>query len=151
MKVIIGLDHSPHSEAALEWVKNANWPANSKFYLVSAVPVAAGAFLFAEPSGYTGLETVQAEEVKSHQELTAEAEKDLRTWGLAVESRVELGDPRDLIVRAAESVGADLVVVGSHGRTGLPRLLMGSVASYVVSHAPCDVMVIKRTKKGPIR
>ena len=67
-----------------------------------------------------------------------------------MDSRVELGDPRDLIVRTADAVGADLVVVGSHGRTGLPRLVMGSVASYVVSHAPCDVMVIKRTKRGPI-
>ena len=43
-------------------------------------------------------------------------------------------------------MGADLVVVGSHGRTGLGKLLMGSVASHVVSHAPCTVMVVKAKK-----
>jgi nucleotide-binding universal stress UspA family protein len=150
MKVVVGIDHSRHSEAALAWVKRASWPAGSRVYLVSAVPIAAGAYLFAEPSGFSGLESVQNEQFESSRELTADAEKSLQTCGLMIESRVELGDPRDLIVRTAESIGADLVVVGSHGRTGLPRLLMGSVASYVVSHAPCDVMVIKQTKRGSI-
>jgi nucleotide-binding universal stress UspA family protein len=56
---------------------------------------------------------------------------------------VERGDPRDAIVRVAEREHADLVIVGSHGRTGLPKLLMGSVASYVVTHAPCPVLVVK--------
>jgi nucleotide-binding universal stress UspA family protein len=44
-------------------------------------------------------------------------------------------------------MNADLVVLGSHGRTGIPKLVLGSVASHVVSHAPCDVLVIKRV--GP--
>jgi len=150
MRVVIGIDHSPHSDAAIAWVKRANWPIESRFWLVSAVPVSAGVYAYADAGGYQGMATVQEEQLASHRELTTHAENELRAMGLATETRVELGDARDLIVRTAESVGADLVVVGSHGRTGLPRLLMGSVASYVVSHAPCDVMVIKRTKKGPI-
>jgi nucleotide-binding universal stress UspA family protein len=40
-------------------------------------------------------------------------------------------------------MGADLVVVGSHGRTGLAKLVLGSVASHVVTHAPCSVLVVK--------
>lgn len=150
MKVVIGIDHSPYSDAALAWVKRASWPKESKFWLVSAVTISAGAYAYAEAGAFAGLDAMQQEQMTAHRELTMTAERDLRAAGLVVESRVQLGDPRDLIVRTAESVGADLVVVGSHGRTGLPRLLMGSVASYVVSHAPCDVMVIKRTKQGPI-
>lgn len=150
MRVVLGIDHSPHSDAALAWVKRASWPRESKLWLVSAVPIAAGAYAYAEAGGFTGLETMQQEQMTAARELTMTAERDLRSAGLTVESRVELGDPRDLIVRTAEAVGAELVVVGSHGRTGLPRLLMGSVASHVVTHAPCDVMVIKRTKRGPI-
>jgi nucleotide-binding universal stress UspA family protein len=150
MRVVIGIDHSPHSDAAIAWVKRATWPAESKFWLVSAVPIEAGAYVYAEAGGFSGLETMQQEQMTAHRELTGTAERDLRASGLTVETRVELGDPRELLVRTADAVGADLVVVGSHGRTGLPRLVMGSVASYVVSHAHCDVMVIKRTKRGPV-
>jgi universal stress protein A len=41
-------------------------------------------------------------------------------------------------------MNADLLVVGSHGRSGLSRLVLGSVASYVASHAPCSVLIVKR-------
>ncbi|MDZ7663585.1 universal stress protein [Thiohalophilus sp.] len=60
----------------------------------------------------------------------------------AVCSVVE-GRPEDVIVDAATKHGADLIVVGSHGRTGLARLLMGSVAERVIGHASCAVLVIK--------
>jgi nucleotide-binding universal stress UspA family protein len=59
---------------------------------------------------------------------------------------VERGDPREGIVHAAETERADLVVVGSHGRTGLQKLLIGSVAAHVVTHAPCSVVVVKRPR-----
>ncbi|MDR7484067.1 MAG: universal stress protein [Armatimonadota bacterium] len=51
------------------------------------------------------------------------------------------GDPAEAILEQA-SAGADLIVVGTHGRTGLPRLLMGSVAEAVVRRAPCPVVVV---------
>jgi nucleotide-binding universal stress UspA family protein len=53
------------------------------------------------------------------------------------------GDPAEQIVRAAESWEADLVVMGNHGRTGLRRLLMGSVARNVLLHAPCSVLIVR--------
>jgi nucleotide-binding universal stress UspA family protein len=56
------------------------------------------------------------------------------------------GDPREAIVEAARKTGADLVVVGSHGRTGIGKLVLGSVASHVVTHAPCSVLVVKLKK-----
>ena len=52
------------------------------------------------------------------------------------------GDPREDIVRMAESWGADLVVIGTHARTGLSRLLLGSVAEHVVRHSTVPVMVV---------
>ena len=61
-------------------------------------------------------------------------------------SRVERGDPREGLVHAAETERADLLVVGSHGRTGLPRMLLGSVAGHVATHAPCSVVVVKRPR-----
>jgi nucleotide-binding universal stress UspA family protein len=63
--------------------------------------------------------------------------------GVAVEHRLAEGDPAAEIVYAAGEVKADLVVMGTHGRTGLRRLLMGSVAEQVVREAPCPVLTAK--------
>jgi nucleotide-binding universal stress UspA family protein len=60
-----------------------------------------------------------------------------------VESRVEAGKPAAGIVSAAQTTKSDLIVMGTHGRTGLGRLLMGSVAENVLRAAPCPVVTVK--------
>ena len=64
--------------------------------------------------------------------------------GLPVEHRLEQGDAAEAILRLAREYGADLIVMGTHGRTGLRRLLMGSVAEQVMRAAPCPVLTINR-------
>jgi nucleotide-binding universal stress UspA family protein len=80
---------------------------------------------------------------KFHQDIASRAEQSLRETGLATEAKVLQGDPRTVIEDLARAEAADLIVVGSHGRTGVAKFLLGSVASHVVSHAPCSVMVVK--------
>jgi universal stress protein A len=63
------------------------------------------------------------------------------------EHRVLMGDPADTVVRVAREEDADMIVVGSHGRTGLVRLLMGSVAETIVRRAPCPVLVHKHVER----
>ena len=53
------------------------------------------------------------------------------------------GEAGDGIVAAADSEGADLIVVGSHGRSGVSRFFIGSVSDFVVRHAHCPVMVVR--------
>jgi nucleotide-binding universal stress UspA family protein len=60
-----------------------------------------------------------------------------------IEHRLEEGDASTEIVRMAQEVPCDLIVMGTHGRTGLPRLLMGSVAEKVLRTAPCPVLTAK--------
>jgi universal stress protein A len=60
--------------------------------------------------------------------------------------RLEVGDPRDVIDNVAELIGADLIVMGTHGRRGLRRMLVGSVAESVVRTAPCPVLTIRPKK-----
>lgn len=60
-----------------------------------------------------------------------------------IEHRTANGDPAQEIVRMAEETAADLIVMGTHGRSGFGRLLMGSVAEHVVRRAPCPVMTVK--------
>jgi nucleotide-binding universal stress UspA family protein len=63
--------------------------------------------------------------------------------GIAVEHRLEYGDTGSVIVRTAREIAADLIVLGTHGRTGLRRLLMGSVAEHVVRQASCPVLTVR--------
>jgi nucleotide-binding universal stress UspA family protein len=64
--------------------------------------------------------------------------------GVPAEYRLVTGDPAEAVVQLAEQEGADLIVLGSHGRTGLSRLLMGSVAEVIVRKAHCPVLVYKQ-------
>ena len=70
------------------------------------------------------------------------------------EHRMLLGDPAVEIVRAADDENVEMIVMGTHGRTGLTRLLMGSVAEQVVRKAKCPVLTIKqphvKAKKGAV-
>ena len=63
--------------------------------------------------------------------------------GVSAEPLVLTGSPREAITEAAREVKADLVVLGTHGRTGVPRFFLGSVASGVVTSAPCPVLTVR--------
>lgn len=67
----------------------------------------------------------------------------LRQDGVAADSLALEGKPAETIIQAARDNDCDLIVLGSHGRTGLDRLLMGSVSQQVVTHAKCPVLVVK--------
>lgn len=72
-----------------------------------------------------------------------EAAQALQREGLTVETVAREGDPAHVIAEEAEKRGADLIAMGTHGRTGLRHLLLGSTAERVVEHAPCPVMTIR--------
>ena len=143
MKVIIGIDDSPFSRTAVDYVRDAPWPANSRFIVLSAAPLETVAYSVMDVGAVSLVQEVQKEQVTKHREVVAHVERELRGVGLATVGRVERGDPGEVIVNAALSEGADLVIVGSHGRTGLRKLVLGSVAGHVVTRAPCSVLVVK--------
>ena len=62
--------------------------------------------------------------------------------GVSAEFIQEIGQPERQICRYAKNWEADLIVIGSHGRTGLNELLKGSVSNYVSHHVPCDVLLV---------
>lgn len=146
MKILIGVDDSPHSRAAVAFVRKMPWPKESSIQVLSVVRpmVAAYAEAFVPAPPYVGEANQEAD--RFHQEIAAAAERDLQGTGLRTQARILRGDPRTELVEAARSERADLLVVGSHGRTGMAKLVMGSVASYVAAHAPCSVMVVKLGK-----
>lgn len=58
---------------------------------------------------------------------------------------MEEGEAADTLINAAETEGADLIVVGNRGMSGATRFLLGSVPNKVSHHAPCDLMIVKTT------
>lgn len=81
-----------------------------------------------------------AEEAKK---ALGDAEKEAENVGVSVTLHPVWGDPRQEILRCAEEVGADCIVLGSTGKTGLEALLLGSVSSAVVTHARTNTLVVR--------
>jgi nucleotide-binding universal stress UspA family protein len=123
-QVLVASDGSPYSdaawEAALEMVKRLD----ARLLGVSV----------AREEG----ELPQAEAIVQKMLMRA------NRLGIPMEIRVSVGAPDDVIVQTALAKQANLIIVGSHGRTGLKRLLMGSTTARVIGSAPCAVLVVKR-------
>ena len=142
MKVLIGVDDSPFSKGAVEHVKSAAWPSGTEFVVVSACPpIWVGPGEVAAPGP---IAQINKQQEQYHKETAEAAAKSLSDAGLKATGRVELGDPRSILVEAARREKAGLLVIGSHGRSGMAKLLLGSVASYVIGHSPCSVLVVKQ-------
>jgi nucleotide-binding universal stress UspA family protein len=143
MRILLAVDDSKYSEAAVEAVASRPWPQGTTIRVLSAVEyfVPPAAELWYDAAG--SLERAREEITKRHEELTAGVVERLRPTGIAVEKVVRDGDPRSVIIDEANDWSADLIVVGSHGYTGIKRFLLGSVAQSVVSHAPCSVEIVR--------
>jgi len=86
----------------------------------------------------------------AHSELAKEMEtllEGLEQRGIDARGRLEVGSPREAIIRAATDGKYDLIIMGTHGRTGLAHLFLGSVAESVFRHAPCPVLTIRETQQ----
>lgn len=144
MKLLLAVDNSDYSAAAVREVAMRPWPPNTMVRVLSVVePVTPpAAELWYDAGG--SLERVQQEMTKRATQLTTSAAETLKQKGLTVDSAVRDGDARSVIVDEARNWPADLIVLGSHGYTGIKRLLLGSVALSVVSHAPCSVEVVRQ-------
>jgi nucleotide-binding universal stress UspA family protein len=75
--------------------------------------------------------------------------EELRSKGLSAAPLLRSGNPYKEIVNAAKQHGVGLIVIGSHGYTGLERLLLGSTADRVAQYAPCPVLVVKDNATVP--
>jgi len=147
MKIVLGIDDSPCSRTALEFVQSQPWSRTAAIRLLSVVQPPAMVY---DVPGMVLPQAVAAveEERSARWQWLNGIDKDLRGAGYTTQPVVEESDPRTGLVQMSRDLGADLLVVGSHGRTGLSRLLLGSVAGYVVVHASCSVLVVKRASRA---
>jgi len=97
----------------------------------------------APPMAVYGGDMLVAVPPESHDEERQRLDRLSVPEGVSAERRLVEGDPGTEILLAARQTGPDLIVMGTHGRTGLARILMGSVAERVVRKAPCPVLTVK--------
>lgn len=143
MKVLATTDGSPFSLEALRRLDSLIPRDGTEIVLVAAYPSpAGGAFGMLGPPyvDYAQLTLQMHDEARGFAE---EGARILEAQGFQVSPRVAEGDPASVILDIAEQLHADLIVVGSHGRTGLARFFLGSVSSRVAAHAPCSVLIVK--------
>ncbi len=84
---------------------------------------------------------------KSKEKLEAMAKEIEKEYGISPEIIVDMGEPFDLILEKAENLKVDLIVVGSHGKKGIERLLIGSVSEKIARKAKCSVLIIRKSKE----
>ena len=150
MKVLLAIDGSPHSQAALDEVASRTWPADTKIRVLtvnhSSWPLGGDPF-FTMAAAH--MESV-IEQQRDAPALLSRAVQRLqqRAPALEVTTKAINGVPHDVIVQEAETWGADLIVLGSHGYGRIRRALLGSVAAAVAVEAPCAVEIIRMGRAG---
>jgi nucleotide-binding universal stress UspA family protein len=122
---------------------------------VIVMSVAAPTDLAVDASGFAGpvVSPEEAEEVARAEAAIADEDVDrtIAVLGREAESKVVRGEPGTAICDVAAEVGADLVVIGAHGKGVIRRVLLGSTSEYVVRHAPCPVLVVRhRDQSEPV-
>lgn len=145
MKILVAIDGSVHSEAAIAEVAHRPWPAGTEILVLTVIHAAAP--LLPDPSLVLAAAHVQqlGDQRDHAPTLVAGACRQLRHSApdLKIVTAIQEGLPKDVIVETARSWNADLIVVGSHGHSRMRRLLLGSVALGVLTDASCSVLVAR--------
>ena len=140
-KIFFATDFSPASETALEYATALARDSGALLIIAHVeempMPYAGGEMYFAQPD-------YPNPEVRKMLEAVVPPDKNVK-----FEHRLAMGVAADDIVRLADEEKADLSVIGTHGRTGLMRVLMGSVAESVMRYAKCPVLTVKQANHAP--
>jgi nucleotide-binding universal stress UspA family protein len=135
--VVLATDLSPTSEAATTAALDLASSVGARLLAVSVVDP--GSLRMPGGRYMARVDQVRAERERFAQELVTRG----RSMGVTVDFLVWEGDPGEAIIDAAQAEGADMIVVGSHGRGAVGRFLIGSVSDHVVRHASCPVLVVR--------
>ena len=147
-QIVFGTDGSPGAQAAELTLATLPLAAPVAVRVVSVAEILRPLTIGVAPTLYRDAMAWQseyeAEAVRVHEKIAGDAADRLRARGMNVTSEARAGDPAGELLAAATEAGADLIVVGSRGRTGLARLVLGSVARRVVQHAKASVLITVR-------
>ncbi|AXY56456.1 universal stress protein [Acinetobacter chinensis] len=141
--ILVPVDESPISYAAVEQALSLAQELKSTVTVMSVIAVDpfVGVDFYKVAPAITDY-FMQAE--KNAQDRLAEIKLSFDRDGITVNTRVVRGVvPSEGIIQVADEVGADLIIMGSHGRTGFKKLMLGSVAQNVLTQSPVPVLIVK--------
>lgn len=143
IRLIVANDGSPEADAAVDEVCRRSWPAGTQVRVVSVIHSLVATHAD-EMAGIAGtVHDINSEERRWLEYLANESERKLVQTGLIASSSVTEGEPKETLVHEAGQWRADTIFMGARGIGRLERLLLGSVSSSVVSHAPTTVEIVR--------
>lgn len=135
-RILLATDLSPASSGATNRAFDLARDLGAALLVVSVIDPEGG--------GLPGQRVPRMDQRRAEREVAAQAlVLDGRRRGVRVSFLVWEGEPGPAIVEAAGAEGADLIVVGTHGRSRVGRLVLGSVSDHVVRNAPCPVLIVR--------
>jgi len=137
--ILVPTDLSPESEQALSYACELAQTLGAKVHLVNVVGVPA----LGVPELGVALTATTIDQIVVDNQAELDELARTKCGALAGQVLVRSGDAIDAINQTAAEVGADLIVMGTHGRRGLSRALLGSIAEHVVRTAPCAVLTVR--------
>ena len=144
-RILVPTDFSGPSDSALDYARTLALKFGASLHLLHVLesPVATGPF--PAEMYLTDMPGVQMALMKDAQERLTHRVRPSDRAHYAATSEVIIGRSAQVIVSCAAERKIDLIVMGTHGRTGLAHMLMGSVAEHVVRTAPCPVLTVRET------
>lgn len=142
--ILVPIDFSAFSEEALAYAQPIATAFKAGIDLIYADETNYGEIAAFGPIDVDLLKTQYGEE--SHQKIK-QLEKDLHDRGFRSTGLVRSGRAHYVITETAKELKSDLIIIATHGRSGLEHLLMGSTAENVVRHAPCPVLSVRVSNK----
>ncbi len=139
-KILVPLDGSKTAEGVLPHAKALAYSEKAELILINVVANPAFEFAFSDPS--IAAQTI-AEEQELGSKYMAEVEERLKSEGYKVTILIKGGSAANTILKTAEEIGADIIAMSTHGRTGPAHWIIGSVAEKVVHHSKIPVMLIR--------
>jgi nucleotide-binding universal stress UspA family protein len=147
-RAVVPLDGSMVAETIIPFILGIAAPLDLEVVLVRVVPAASS--WRASDTGVAGVEDFETRRTDAEEYLAA-LTAELRAQGLRFQTTVRAGDPAGEIVAAARAADADLIAMTTHGRSGLSRVLFGSVAEAVLRQAMIPVFLLRQTEADVTR
>jgi len=144
MKILLAIDGSKFSQAAVQQLIAQASPPEAEVRLLHVIEL--WPVHIHNPTW-----DFRQEKREEAEQLLARTAQQLRAVGFNVTTVAKEGDPRVDVIDVAAEWHADLIMLGSHGRKGLKRFLVGSVSEAVALHAPCSVLIVRIPAETPTR
>lgn len=139
--ILVPTDFSEHAEHALEYAVALANKLDAKIHMLNVIGVPA----LGVPELGVAVTSTMIDKIVEQNQAAIDRIAERHGKDASITTELATGDARDAIIATAKRIGADLIVMGTHGRRGLSRALLGSVAETVVRTSPCAVLTLRKS------